>query len=92
VAEKVSFFGEIINFNNMKKILLIIFVLSFTICFSQNLYKPYKLSQIQLMSINEGLDYVQKYADSLNAFKCYGCKIIPDFFYDFDFDKKMVIG
>jgi hypothetical protein len=67
VAEKVSFFGEIINFNNMKKILLIIFVLSFTICFSQNLYKPYKLSQIQLMSINEGLDYVQKYADSLNV-------------------------
>ena len=69
----------------MRQYLVLFFGLFVSICFSQN---SYELREDQLRTLKKGLDYVQKYADSLNNFECNNCKILPDFFYDYNFDKK----
>lgn len=69
----------------MKKLLILFFGLSVSFCVSQN---PYKLNQSQLRRLNNGIDNIQKYADSLNSFECANCKVLPDFFYNFNFDRE----
>ncbi|MET1260684.1 hypothetical protein ABV409_15155 [Flagellimonas sp. DF-77] len=69
----------------MKKICLFLCGFSVLICFSQN---EYELRESQLRRLKTGLDYIERYADSLNKFACNGCKVLPEFFYQYDFDKK----
>lgn len=69
----------------MKNFLILFFGLFVSICFSQN---TYELKEFELEELKRGLNYVQKYADSLNNFECDRCKVLPDFFYEHDFDRK----
>lgn len=68
----------------MKKSIIVFFCLSYSICFSQG--KIYKLRDSQLRALHRGIEYVQKYSDSLNAYPSNKCKELPSFFYEYDFD------
>ncbi len=69
----------------MKKLLALLFGLSVSVCFTQN---TWKLREDQLITLKEGFIYVQEYADSLNSFECNNCKVLPDFFYNYNFDRE----